>query len=57
VVTHRNKTKLTHSIEAQREAIGEVASKCNMHNEIKQTNKDPWDFKGYLDDVGETGIP
>ena len=48
---------LTHSMEAQYEAIGEVGSKGNLHNAIKQAKKDPCDFKRSLDDVGEAGIP
>ena len=55
--THRNKTMLTHSMEAQHEAIGEVASKGNLHKAIKQAKKDPWAFKGSPDDVEESGVP
>ena len=48
---------LVHSMEAQHEAIGEVASKANVRKAIKQAKKDPWVFKGSPDDVGEAGVP
>ena len=42
--THRNKTMLIHSMEAQHVAMEEVASKGNLRKAIKQAKKDPWLF-------------
>ena len=45
--THRNKTMTMDS---------QQAIKINLRKAIKQANKDPWVFKGSLDDVGEAGV-
>ena len=55
--THKNKTMLIHSMEAQHEEIGEIASKGNLRKATKQAKKDPWGFNGLLDDVEEVGVP
>ena len=47
---------LIHSMKAQHAAVAEVASKVNLRKAIKQTKKDPWVFKGSLDDVGEAEV-
>ena len=44
-------------MEAQHEAIAEVTNKGNLRKAFRQAKKDPWVFKGSLDDVGEAGVP
>ena len=46
-----------HSMEAQHETVGEVASNGNLRKAIKQAYNEPWVFKGSLDDVGEAVVP
>ena len=51
--THRNTTMMILSMQEQHDATGEVVTKINL----RKAKKDPWVFKGSLDDVGEAVVP
>ena len=40
-----------------KQQLGEVTSNGNLRKAINQAQKDPWVFKGSLDDVGEAVVP